>query len=595
MSNLLGPAPATKAELDGKANSTHNHSAADMTSGTLPDARLPGRLGTTGATVTDWNSATTNGFYFSTSSAANKPPGTTGNLLGTVIATGTTVTQRVFDYQNDAAADTMTWRRDMQASTWTAWSRVRESEAELDARYQAKPVTADVTYYVATTGSNSNDGLTAGAPFLTIQKAVDTAAARSIGNDIKVLITVAAGSYNGRVIIPEFTEKRLNLVIQGPEVAHPGVPTVTQTEGTNASASAFINRNPNTKLTVRNIHFTGYRGTSSSSGITVTNGGKLFTENCHFTDCFWGVSGQASSIDIKGGIFTRCGFLGTSGTGTGAGFRSLMGNVHAIGVQGAGNLTAGPNFVDCKTGGHIQETSTGHVDWSTFTNCERGLILRVNSRANVDGSSFTGSTVGITIETGSNAFLPAATVFSGCTNNYVVNSSGSVSGTAHTINGVEESYVRQEAIAWGSYTAVTHTGTLTETDLANLTLKGGVWRGNSFAGTNAPAARLRIQTSGTLNGTAGTKTIRIRYGTGIATVAFTATEVGSFVYDGYVTFTSAQQTLRAEGRRHLGTNMRIGTATTATDVTVDQSIRLTAELGATADSIVFDAIEISRA
>lgn len=56
-------------------------------------------------------------------------------------------------------------------------------------------LTADRTYYVATTGSDSNDGLTAGSPFLTIQKAVDVVC--SIDCSIyQATIQIADGTYS---------------------------------------------------------------------------------------------------------------------------------------------------------------------------------------------------------------------------------------------------------------------------------------------------------------------------------------------------------------------------------------------------------------
>ena len=59
-------------------------------------------------------------------------------------------------------------------------------------------LTANRTYYVATTGSDSNDGLTVGTPFLTLQKAWNTLA----GLDLSVYagtISVATGTYTAGI------------------------------------------------------------------------------------------------------------------------------------------------------------------------------------------------------------------------------------------------------------------------------------------------------------------------------------------------------------------------------------------------------------
>lgn len=60
------------------------------------------------------------------------------------------------------------------------------------------------TYYVATTGSDANDGLTPGTPFLTIQKAIDVIAQLNT-NGYAVLIQCADGTYTtGAYILKSF-------------------------------------------------------------------------------------------------------------------------------------------------------------------------------------------------------------------------------------------------------------------------------------------------------------------------------------------------------------------------------------------------------
>jgi hypothetical protein len=88
------------AALAAKANTSHSHAATDMTSGTLPDARLPTRLGLYAATITDWNTARANGWYMG-SSILNAP--TTGWFLGNVEAHNDIyVTQTVHAFTADS-------------------------------------------------------------------------------------------------------------------------------------------------------------------------------------------------------------------------------------------------------------------------------------------------------------------------------------------------------------------------------------------------------------------------------------------------------------------------------------------------------------
>lgn len=61
-----------------------------------------------------------------------------------------------------------------------------------------EPLSANRTYYVSTTGSDSNDGLTAGTPLLTLQAAYNKVAALDL-NSKSVTISVAAGTYSAGI------------------------------------------------------------------------------------------------------------------------------------------------------------------------------------------------------------------------------------------------------------------------------------------------------------------------------------------------------------------------------------------------------------
>jgi len=56
-------------------------------------------------------------------------------------------------------------------------------------------LTADRTYYVATTGDDGNDGLAVGTPFLTIQKALDVVSTNIDSASFNITIQIADGTY----------------------------------------------------------------------------------------------------------------------------------------------------------------------------------------------------------------------------------------------------------------------------------------------------------------------------------------------------------------------------------------------------------------
>lgn len=77
---------------------------------------------------------------------------------------------------------------------------------------------ANRTYFVATTGSDSNDGLSASTPFLTIQRAINVAAALDL-SIFQVQINVAAGTYTGAINAVSYVGKG-PIIING-DLANP--------------------------------------------------------------------------------------------------------------------------------------------------------------------------------------------------------------------------------------------------------------------------------------------------------------------------------------------------------------------------------------
>ena len=82
-------------------------------------------------------------------------------------------------------------------SNWTDAMRVNKDTGRVNfpSGGVRNQLTAPRTYYVSASGSDANDGLTSGAPFFTVQKAVDVVASLDIGI-YDVTIQLADGTYN---------------------------------------------------------------------------------------------------------------------------------------------------------------------------------------------------------------------------------------------------------------------------------------------------------------------------------------------------------------------------------------------------------------
>lgn len=123
--------------LDGQ-DSAFYRSASNLNAGTVPDARLPPRLGAVAATISDWDAATSNGWYMA-SDAINAPQASTW-FIGHVENHGAAgwCTQTVHAFSGDLEADTKTYRREQNNGAWSAWYRLRVSEAEQSALYVSR-------------------------------------------------------------------------------------------------------------------------------------------------------------------------------------------------------------------------------------------------------------------------------------------------------------------------------------------------------------------------------------------------------------------------------------------------------------------------
>lgn len=504
---------------------------------------------------------------------------------GTLHAELETELQRIITEFNDGLN---IWDARFDALMLALIDQIQElNEAAFHPRVQATTV-----YVNPASGLDTNAG-TLAAPYRTVNKAIERAEYGAQNADTAFVIELAPGSYNERITSSDFTPFALNITIQGPFVPHPATPLVVFTEGLGISAAAIKVENPNLDLTVNYVKFVGYNGTTSSAGINSAQG-RLFTNNVHAELCFYGVSSVRGQIDVKGGIFDNCGRT-NAGTGNGGGIRSLMLNRHSIGTQGAGNLNAGPIFRNCRYGVYAQESATGHIDWCTFEDNETGVVLRVNSRGNLDGSSFARNQTDVAADGGAHAYISDAVTFGTGVNKSgetIRLTAGSNATTSRAVDGSDLAYARGEYALEGTYTAQSVTGTTATTNVGEYILKAPWWNDTRrISGT--PVKRLKLRAAGSMTGAAGTKQITLRMGSKTASVTFSATEEGTFVYEGVVLFAAPdRQVITIASARHLADTPRNTVTTTAQDMSIDQDLLLQVTLGSASDTVTFEYIEL---
>lgn len=228
------------------------------------------------------------------------------------------------------------------ASANPSWATVREV------------LTADRTYYVATTGSDSNDGLTVGTPFLTIQKALDVAG--SVDTAVyNITIQLADGTYNARndfkTIIGAGT-----VTILGNLVTPANVVVTSPTH-------CFVGLNPIGNYTLR-----GMRIDATNYGIIATGGGCQINFN---------------TVD-----FAACNNYHIAPSGS-----CLIQATGSYSISGGGQ-----GHIFCTFGGRFQMqttltvTLTGTPNWSVaFVTCNQSSVVASGSSFVTYSGAATGS------------------------------------------------------------------------------------------------------------------------------------------------------------------------------------------------------------
>jgi hypothetical protein len=226
-------------------------------------------------------------------------------------------------------------------------------------------LTADRTYYVATTGNDSNTGLTAGAPFLTIQKAVDVVMSKIDHGVYNVVIQVADGTYTAAT-----TTVLLN--------THLGNGSCTL-QGNNSTPANCV------------ISSTGGRCVQCGGGIWNVRGFK-FTTSGSGTACVY-VTGRAAWVQIFEADFGAC---VSNHIEANAGRAGLNSNYTISGSAGGHINMYGGSMIGTAV---ITGTVTGAPAFSNFVSC----TMTTNATFNL--MTYSGSATGTRYNVASNSVI----------------------------------------------------------------------------------------------------------------------------------------------------------------------------------------------
>ena len=295
--------------------------------------------------------------------------------------------------------------------------------------------------YVRSNGDDNNFGLSQNTAFKTIDKAFSVLQQRSETLQGNWKIDIGGGRFTG---VSYRNIKSIHPIqISGVDVDVNSEPVTKITDGdTNGSNGFFL---VGMNLYMSDIKFIGYNRTLSASGMSLSEDCTFVGHNIHAENCTWGITSFKNNLNVHSGIFTNCGYT-HDGTSSGAGIRSMMASRHHIGKQNNGSREGTVQFIDCSTGFHAQEGSTGHCDWSYFNNCSTGINCTVNSRVNTGGCLFEECSRGIASGANSHVLIPNSTEFVNCGNSFNTNSGAQVISPNALIKGLEPAYNQSETI-----------------------------------------------------------------------------------------------------------------------------------------------------
>lgn len=235
--------------------------------------------------------------------------------------------------------------------------------------YVRQQARANVTLYVATTGSDANDGLTVGTPFLTLQKAWNVLSTMDLGV-FTGTIQVADGSYSAGIIAPTAPVGGSGISIFGDAITPTNVAISTAVDGFFFTCAAAC------PITIKG--FTISTTGASKAGVRV--------------------GGRATIIA------TCISCAGMSGGGY-AGFYHVEGAGAKIVVSTGQSITGNIPCYVCATGGVVQFSSITvaiaagvAVSWGFAVSTYVGGIL-------ISGVTFSGTATGPRYRVSMNSFI----------------------------------------------------------------------------------------------------------------------------------------------------------------------------------------------
>lgn len=285
--------------------------------------------------------------------------------------------------------------------------------------------------YVATTGVDTNDGLSSSQPRLTAQATGNLIYKYSYG-DVTWKIQFAAGTYSITQISFSKAFPTPNRVqFLGPSVGAGVQPTVIMQAATPMTDTIGLYFQNHVRVQISDINFRNFRvGASPSSntlglGLTVDGRCELYTTNVWTDDCDQGIyATNGCQIRVQAG---RHGFNAINGACIQL-IRHCQGSIGYNGSAADVNGVTGTAFIGGQRGVILQEFSMTHTDYCYYSAQTFSGVLANSSRIHSVSSTYDTCLVGIDARMGSN-LGDTSNTFTGCTTDVIAYSRSTLAGT----------------------------------------------------------------------------------------------------------------------------------------------------------------------
>lgn len=247
-----------------------------------------------------------------------------------------------------------------------AAGKINDNFTEL---YTRTVLASDRTYYVATSGSDSNDGLTIGTPFLTIQKAIDTVAdTLHVPASRTVTIQLADGTYTvTSSIVLRPVSGTGTYVVQGNTGNQASVIGTISVAG-----GVFLATDASTRW---NVRYMTLQSTGGGSGLVAERGGVIQFQNLTFG------TGMVSHIVAATNSAVRATGNYTISSGATQHINSVVGGTVDV-TSRTVTLTGTPNFTNAyanvgynATANFASDVFSGSATGSRYAVFANGVII----------------------------------------------------------------------------------------------------------------------------------------------------------------------------------------------------------------------------